>query len=151
MGNAKKETKKERRSTHISQWAAQFAVASELVKRGYEVAFTMGNHPKKDLLVVSPSGAPFAIDVKGLHDKTNFSVSSRPSITDLFYVLVHVPTGAANSFFVLTHAEVNECIESATEAWRAKNDVPTTTVDTWPIIKWADAQRFKDAWDKFPK
>ena len=28
-----------------TQWTAQFAVASELCKRGYEVAFTMGNHP----------------------------------------------------------------------------------------------------------
>ena len=28
---------------HQTQWAAQFAVASELCKRGYEVSFTMGN------------------------------------------------------------------------------------------------------------
>jgi hypothetical protein len=42
---------------HQTQWAAQFAVASELCKRGYEVSFTMGNTtPIADLMVVSPIG-----------------------------------------------------------------------------------------------
>ena len=40
---------------HQTQWAAQFAVASELCKRGYEVSFTMENStPLADLIVVSP-------------------------------------------------------------------------------------------------
>jgi hypothetical protein len=35
---------------HQTQWAAQFAVASELCKRGYEGSFTMGNSaPVADL------------------------------------------------------------------------------------------------------
>ena len=33
-----------------TQWAAQFAVASELCKCGYEVAFTVGKHPESDLI-----------------------------------------------------------------------------------------------------
>jgi hypothetical protein len=38
--------------------AAQFAVASELCKRGYEAPFTMGNTaPVADLMVVGPSGS----------------------------------------------------------------------------------------------
>jgi hypothetical protein len=41
---------------HQTQWAAQFAVASELCKRGYEVSFTMGNTaPVADLMVVTRS------------------------------------------------------------------------------------------------
>lgn len=43
-----------RRSVHRTQWASQFAVASELCKRGYQVAFTMGNHPSVDITVWSP-------------------------------------------------------------------------------------------------
>jgi hypothetical protein len=39
-----------------TQWAAQFAVASELCKRGYEVSLTMGNAtPVADLMLVSPT------------------------------------------------------------------------------------------------
>jgi hypothetical protein len=34
-----------------SQWAAQFAVAAELVRRRYSVAFYLGNQPLYDALV----------------------------------------------------------------------------------------------------
>jgi hypothetical protein len=58
-----------RQRGHQTQWAAQFAVASELCKRGYEVSFTMGNTaPVADLMVVSPvQREMFLIDVKGLY------------------------------------------------------------------------------------
>jgi hypothetical protein len=61
--------KKEKRSGHRTQWTAQFAVASELCKRGYEISFTMGNAtPLADLMVVSPKlKKMFLIDVKGLY------------------------------------------------------------------------------------
>jgi hypothetical protein len=58
---------KERRSAHRTQWAAQFAVASELCKRDYQVALTLGNHPAIDLMVISPHRKSFHIDVKGLY------------------------------------------------------------------------------------
>jgi hypothetical protein len=32
-------------TTIDSQWAAQFAVAAELVRRGYSIAFYLGNEP----------------------------------------------------------------------------------------------------------
>jgi hypothetical protein len=55
---------------HQTQWAAQFAVASELCKRGYEVSFTMGNTtPIADLMVVSPVGREmFLIDARVFTD-----------------------------------------------------------------------------------
>lgn len=54
-----------KRSGHRTQWAAQFAVASELCKRGYEVSFTMGYAtPVADLMVVSPAQKKmFLVDV----------------------------------------------------------------------------------------
>jgi hypothetical protein len=54
-----KEGKKQRHSAQQTQWAAQFAAASELCKRGYEVALTMGNHPVIDPMAVSPNGRSF--------------------------------------------------------------------------------------------
>lgn len=49
-----------------TQWATQFLVASELVRRDYTVSFTMGNHtPNADLMVGTPSGKQFWVDVKG--------------------------------------------------------------------------------------
>ena len=58
-----KKAQKEGQSARRTHWAAQFAVASELCKRGYEVALTMGNYPVIDLMVVSPKGVPFLIYV----------------------------------------------------------------------------------------
>jgi hypothetical protein len=57
------------RQGHQTQWAAQFAVTSELCKRNYEVSFTMGDTtPVADLMVVSPERREmFLIDVKGLY------------------------------------------------------------------------------------
>jgi hypothetical protein len=69
--------KRERRSTHRTQWAAQFAVASELCKLGHEVAFTMGNHPNVDLMAVSPGRTPFGIDVKGLYRRNFWLVTAK--------------------------------------------------------------------------
>ena len=78
---ATEQDKKQRHSAHQTQWAAQFAVASELCKRGYEVALTMGNHPMdrhplpgtpeaKALgctceVVIGPDGKPVYAPTKG--------------------------------------------------------------------------------------
>jgi len=96
------EDKKRRRSAHQTQWAAQFAVASELCKRGYEVAFTMGNHPTVDLMVISPSGIQFLVDVKGQYRPNFWPVSQKKKRDRLFYVLAFVPDDGKNQFFILT-------------------------------------------------
>jgi hypothetical protein len=59
---------------HFTQWATQFAVASELCKRSYQLALTLGNHPAVDLMVVSPSGRSFSIDVKGVSSRSGWLV-----------------------------------------------------------------------------
>src|SRR5580704_17921556 len=96
-----------RRSVHRTQWAAQFAVASELCKRGHEVAFTMGNHPSVDLMAWSPSEMPYGVDVKGLYRRNFWLVSTKAPKSNLFYVFAFVPDNAANRFFVLTQEQVN--------------------------------------------
>jgi hypothetical protein len=49
-----------------SQWPAQFATAAELARRGYSVAFFLGNEPIHDALVRGTSaGNQFPLQVKG--------------------------------------------------------------------------------------
>ena len=52
--------------TQRTQWCAQFLAASELVRLGYVVSFTMGSHtPTADLMVGVPqTGLQFWVDVK---------------------------------------------------------------------------------------
>jgi hypothetical protein len=96
-----KQAQKENQSARRTHWAAQFAVASELCKRGYEVALTMANHPVFDLMVVSPKGVPFLIDVIGQYKKNVWPVRLKTTRGKLFYVLVFVPHAGQNRFFIL--------------------------------------------------
>ena len=102
-----------RKQGHQTQWAAQFAVASELCKRGYEVSFTMGNTtPLADLMVVSPVGKEmFLIDVKGLYRKNPWLMKRKPSRSNLYYVFAYVPTKENNQFFVMNQRQANKLVK----------------------------------------
>jgi hypothetical protein len=128
-------TAKKRRPTHPTQWAAQFAVASELCKRDYQVALTMGNHPKADLMAISPNGVPFTVDVKGLRSKNTWFVRRKPKTQNLFYVLACVPPGKPNQFFLMNQATADRLIRGDTSA----SDIP-----------WRDCLPHLDRWDALP-
>jgi hypothetical protein len=104
--------------THQTQWAAQFAVASELCKRGYQVALTLGNHPSIDLMVVSPEGAHFLVDVKGQY-KENFWPITPKEAQGLFYILAFVPDGKPNQFYILTQEAAQEEVAKNDQKWVA--------------------------------
>jgi hypothetical protein len=143
----------DRRSVHRTQWAAQFAVASELCKRGHQVAFTMGNHPKVDLMVISPSGAKFAIDVKGLYRKNFWVISRKEGLQDLFYILAFVPDDEPNQFFILSQDEVNTEVArqiARTKAERLKKGLSIEKSEQFPGLPWSVAEKSKDQWGKLP-
>jgi hypothetical protein len=138
-----------KRSSHLTQWAAQFAVASELCKRGYQVALTLGNHPSVDLMVRSPQGANFDVDVKGLYKKNYFLITKKELRENLFYVLAYVPEGDENQFFVLSQAEANIEVQQDTDRARTRQISKGRTGEragVMPGISWAVAQRYKDRW-----
>jgi hypothetical protein len=142
-----------RRSVHQTQWAAQFAVASELCKRGYEVALTMGNHPTTDIMVSSPGGARFGVDVKGAYKRNFWLVKQKPSRSDIYYVFAFVPDGGQNRFFILSQSQVSEAIqiefERARLAAKAKGR-SDEKVEDWPGVQWSIAERFENRWDLLP-
>jgi hypothetical protein len=72
--------------TQRTQWTAQFLAASELVRNGYVVSFTMGNRtPLADLMVGRPDVTKlFWVDVKGLGSNNAWPVKRRDTIPRLF-------------------------------------------------------------------
>jgi hypothetical protein len=131
---------------HFTQWAAQFAVASELCKRGYEVSFTMGNTtPTADLMVVSPGGEMFLIDVKGLYRTNPWLIKRKPNNARLFYILAFVPAAAPNEFFVMSQSTATSLIEDELKRLKRPDDYPVTG------IVWDLAAKHKDRWDILPK
>lgn len=142
-----------RRSVHRTQWAAQFAVASELCKKGYEVAFTMGNHPSIDLMVRGPKGTPFHIDVKGLYKPNFWTIREKDERSNLFYVLAFVPDEGKNEYFVLTQLEANAEIASELELERRRKQAKGSSLDkvgSYTGLGWGTAKRYQDAWSSLP-
>jgi hypothetical protein len=140
------ETAKQKRSVHRTQWAAQFAVASELCKRGYEVSFTMGNStPLADIMAVSPlTKQMFLVDVKGLYRSNPWVIKRKPTCEALYYVLAFVPDDAPNRFFVLSQKQVNIYIQQELARLRRPDDYPMTG------ILWRQAGSHENDWGILP-
>jgi hypothetical protein len=133
--------------SHQTQWAAQFAVASELCKRGYEVSFALGNStPIADLMVVSPVGREmFLIDVKGLYRPNPWVLKRKAVRGNLFYVLAFVPADAPNEFFIMTQQQAHQLIETELKRLNRPDDYPMTG------FVWKLAIEYRDAWHVLPK
>ncbi len=138
--------KKEKRSGHRTQWAAQFAVASELCKRGYEISFTMGNAtPLADLMVVSPKlKKMFLIDVKGLYRPNPWVVKRKVARKGLYYIFAFVPDGHSNRFFIVSQKQVDDYIAQELMRLNRPNDYPMTG------ILWKQAERHENRWEILP-
>jgi hypothetical protein len=138
---------KSRKRGHQTQWAAQFAVASELCKRGYEVSFTMGHAtPLADLMAVSPEKKEmFLVDVKGLYRKNPWLMKTKETRSNLYYILAYVPTGLANEFFILSQVEAYTMV--ASELRRLGRP------DGYGVqgFLWSMALPYKDAWTTLPQ
>jgi hypothetical protein len=139
--------RREKRSVHRTQWAAQFAVASELCKRGYEVSFTMGNStPLADLMVVSPKlKRMFLIDVKGLYRRNPWVIKRKTIRSGLYYVFALVPDGAANRFFVMSQEQANTYIQQELVRLGRPGDYPMTG------IAWGQASGHENEWSILPE
>ena len=130
---------------HFTQWAAQFAVASELYKRGYLVSFTMGNAtPEADLMVMSPQRVSFLIDVKGQKTNSFWRIRSKGVKANLFFVLALVPPGKPNRFFILSHDQVNRLMK-AYERSGVKYDPRFSGFNPGSAVP------YEDKWDALPK
>jgi hypothetical protein len=130
---------------HHVQWAAQFATAAELCKRGYDVSFTMGNAtPIADLRVVAPSGVAFSIDVKGQRTANFWRIKAQSETAGLFYVLCFVTApNKLNRFFVLSQRDVSRLMsEYALSGVRFKEE--------WSGFNWTTAYPYEDRWDTLP-
>jgi hypothetical protein len=143
---------KQRRSPHQTQWAAQFAVAGELCKQGYEVALTMGNHPVADLMIISPNHVHFLIDVKGLYKPNRWLVRARPAQKMLFYVLVFVPENKPNQFFILTQKQINEGLRISLENANARRRAKGLTImdEKFTDIEWKIPFQHENVWKNLP-
>jgi hypothetical protein len=136
---------------HFTQWTAQFAVASELCKRGYEVSFTLGhNTPLADLMAISPRNHKmFLVDVKGLASRNYWQISRKERRDDLYYILALVPKDASNEFFIMTQDAVNTGISAEFARLKPEKQVLGEKANRLGL-RWGDAKPFADRWCVLP-
>jgi hypothetical protein len=127
-------------------------VASELCKRRYEVAFTLGhNAPLADIMAISPeTHTQFLIDVKGLAAKNYWQITRKAPRDNLFYLLVLVPREGANTLFIMPQVKVNEGITA--EFGRLKPSRQQLGERANRLgLRWRDAEDYVNCWDLLPK
>lgn len=120
---------------------------------GYEVALTMGNHPTADIMVYSPGGKAFVIDVKGQYKRNWWVVREKPEREDAYYIFAFVPDIGANCFFVLTQTEVDRDIRAEFENARSRaiaKGRSTDKVEIFPCVAFKWAEPHESCWEKLP-
>jgi hypothetical protein len=146
------------RRGYQTQWAGQFGVAHELVRRGYLVTFTTGNAPYDDLLCLSPAGVNFSIQVKSLGSVNYFPYQKRleePKSTR-FFVFVLVPWDCSKlpEYFVLNNIQFLRLAEEEKQRLREREkERGKPFVDIGPGIHYSAVAKhdFRNAWGNLPE
>jgi len=131
-----------------TQWAAQFFAAAELTRRGYLVSLTFGNTPVSDILVQSPEGHNFTVDVKGQSTKNFWLIQRRPENPDHYFILVYISKKLEPPrYFVLSSNELMRRREEYRERVLSKRRYR----DELGGINWSTAFDYEDKWENLPK
>jgi len=133
---------------YFTQWAAQFYAAAELTRRGYFVSLALGNATDCDLVVRSPLGIHFEIDVKGLSSRNFWLVQEREPRSDLYFMLVYLPpTLASPSFFILSSTELMDAIAGLK---RQTIEAGKNWAASGAGITWGMGLAYENRWTIFP-
>jgi hypothetical protein len=122
--------------------------ARRLRSFGYTVVPTNNNSRQRDLIVTSPTGKTFGIEVKTVRGRgAPYLVRECPDPTaSSVWVFVHAPRDTSSipddddvCFFVLS-------TEEAAGIWKQSNPRPSPATD----IKWKFLREHLNRWDKLP-
>jgi hypothetical protein len=135
------------RSNYRTSLAALLAVGAELSRRGYDVAFTLGNTPRIDLLASVPDGRPFKVQVKGISKPWGFFLQKsflRAKLQRNLYLVVVIVArqplqnkSTAFRFFVLSHGD-------------AKKEGKNMRTPYESGLNWGSIKNYENEWGKFP-
>lgn len=127
-----------------TQWASQFYAAAELTRRGYQVAFTLGNAKEVDLLVLTPEKKQIKVDVKGQSTRNFWLVQRREEDPDLYFILVYIPPlEEPPQYFILSCAEMMTKRKEYEEHIKAKGGKYR---DDMGGMNWKSTFEFENRW-----
>lgn len=131
-----------------TQWSSQFYVAAELTRRGYLVSLTFGNAPIADLIVQSPSGNPFTVDVKGQSSKNFWLIQRRDHKPNHYFILVYLPKNHGTpQYYILSSEE----LMFKREEYEKSSIVRGKYRDDLGGINWSTAFDYENKWETLPQ
>ena len=136
-------------SRYSTQWAGQFYVAAELFKREFLMSFPLGNAKETDLMVKSPRGTPFRVEVKTQRTVNFWRYKQKNASEDLFYIFVYLNKIEQNpKFYILTSKEArlewDEYYVKHPKEGRKPTDYGLGT-------SFRSIEKYEGKWEKFPE
>jgi hypothetical protein len=133
-------------SKHNVEQMARGYLMYELARRGYNVQITDSRFPVVDMLVVSPSGHYFGIDVKGQRTKNFWRFNAREPKDDLFYAFVYVPEEGTPRVFIMDSKKTmglwQEYKDNAIQMGSKEDNI-------WGL-RWTQPHPYEDKYDLLP-
>jgi hypothetical protein len=119
----------------------------QLARHGYCVQITDSRFPTYDMLVVSPGGKHFGIEVKGQSTPNFWRFNERAPRREMYYAFVFVPPDGEPRVFVMRSTE-------AMRLWKEYKEktMKRTGKDSgiWGL-NWTQPHRFENQYDRLPK
>jgi hypothetical protein len=143
-------------SKHNVEQMARGHLMYELAKRGYNVQITDSRFPAYDLLVVSPSGEHFGIEVKGQSTKNFWRFNDRDPHRDMYYAFVYVPQDGTPRLFIMNSKETMKLWKEykarsiKISLSKGKSVDPEDPGIMWGL-RWTQTLPFEDNYDAIPK
>lgn len=134
---------------YSTQWSGQFFVAGELCKRQYLLSFPLGNAKETDLMVESPEGAKFRVEVKTQRTVNFWRYKRREIGRDLFYIFVYLnEIGQKPRFFVLRSEEARKEWDEYYVKHPKEGRKPT---DYGLGTSFRSIEKYENKWETLPK
>lgn len=134
--------------THNTEHAARGYLMYQLAKRGYNIQLTDSHFPVVDMLVVSPEGGYFGIDVKGQRTKNFWLFKEAEPSADRFYAFIYVPEIESPRIFIMNSSTAMKLYYEYKAKQQAKN--PKTKDQFWGL-NWTTPFDYEDNYKILPR
>ena len=134
-------------STHNVEQMARGYLMYQLAMRGYNVQITDSRFPTVDLLVVSPSGKHFGIDVKGQRTKNFWRFNERKPNQEFYFAFIYVPVEEQPRVFIMDS-------KTAMKLWREYKKKAMSRglkEDSVWGLNWTQPHPYEDSYELLPK
>lgn len=134
-------------SRHNVEQMARGYLMYQLARRGYNVQITDSRFPTVDLLVVSPSGKHFGIDVKGQRTKNFWRFNERAPNQEFYFGFVYVPEEGNPQVFIMDS-------KTTMQLWREYKEnaiARGSGEDNIWGLRWTQPHPYEDKYDLLPE